>query len=260
MTVECPNVTHFTCWDPRKIRVDLPNLQSLTYRNSCWPSTRFPFERGYPKLQELDLREVSQDVVFDHPLKSVRLDDMRPQRLKFTADRVHFNKCEVPADTDITARVLKCNSRFLSTRGIKCEELYCNEVDQVPPTVQKLSLSLRETCPYTYYQEVSELRGCNVLKSLEITGGLWHYRQGLPVPPSVKQVSIWNQHWNRRKQPWEAGVYNVTTSTRLEHFEFFDPRYENCVAIKPQPASVFVENGRSWGQSGLLASFDPTLL
>lgn len=260
VTVECPNVTHFTCWDPRKIRVDLPNLQSLTYRNSCWPSTQFPFKRGYPNLQELDLRGVSQDVVFDHPMKSVRLDDMRPQRLKFTTDRVHFNKCEIPADTDITARVLKCNSRFLSTRGIRCEELYCNEVDQVPPTVQKLSLSLRESSPYTYiHAKVPELCGCNVLTSLKITGGIWHYRRGLPVPPSVKQVSIWNQHWNRRKQHWE-GVFFVTTPTRLEHFEFFDPRYDNCVAFSQQPASVFVENGCPWGQSGLLASFDSTLL
>lgn len=199
VTIDCPNLTHLELEEPFKINVNLPSLTSLTYRSPEKHNVPFPLEQGFPKLQELNLRWLSQDVVFQQKMKSVELSGMNPNRLRFLADRVHLNNCEIPNDTDITARVFTSYSPI--THGIKCKELRCCEIDQVPPMVEKLTLSLKKPSiaqklfpklrkPSHEDLIVPELRGCNVLTSLTIEDGFQHYQRGFPVPSSVKQLNV----------------------------------------------------------------------
>ena len=149
-------------------------------------------------------------------MKSVRLQHFKAEELKFTADRVYLGDCEIPFETDITARVVECKSWYQSLHGIKCQELHGREVNQVPSMVQNITLSLRQP-PRSMLEQfvknlnnpayfanlvVPELRGCNALRSLKIFSGIDCYRLGFPVPSSVEQLIIGNRSWSLKKRPY----------------------------------------------------------
>ena len=248
VTIDCPNLTDLDLFRPHDLSVHLPNLVTLFYVLSDDHPIPFPFEQGYTKLQNLTLFGLSQDVVFEQPMKSISLMDVKLNRFKVLADSIRTENCEIPFETDITARVFESLSPSISSCGIKCRELHCKKIDQVPSSVEKLSLVLEEPNRKNN-SVVPELRGCAALTSLTIRGGLEHYRHGITISPSVKQLAINDGKYfvNGERTSW--GELRIISPTRLEHFELIG---DGSVTFSQTPASVFVEEDTR--------IFDPTLL
>lgn len=209
MTINCPSLVRVNLAGTRCdiVDVDAPNLETLNY-SSPMP---FPFLRGFPKLSRVHILNLLQNVIFHHHMESVEVSRMNPKQMTFSTAFMGLHNCHVPKQVNIEARVVKCNSSLVGVRGINCQELDCQKIDEVPEMVEKCSLVLSKKPIQNADGKliISELQACTRLKSLRIFGSLQGYGHRFPVPSTVTHLMF---------KPKIKDMF-VEISNTLEYFE-----------------------------------------
>ncbi|CAN3371959.1 hypothetical protein DIURU_002529 [Diutina rugosa] len=232
VTIECPNLTNLYMMEFTAFNcIAAPKLKDLHYLSKL----PFPFENGFDNLNEVMLFDVPSNMVFKQRMKQISLSSMVLKCLSISADEVSLSACVLPREFKIDATELSVRLMSISGQGITCKELRCEEIDQVPVMVEKVSLKLSKPMESSVddESEVPELKGCTKLRSLTIEGGLQYYQDTFPVPSSVKQLGV--TVWGRR------GTLKFDTTNQLEFFKLMDEVDQDQVQFSLQPASIYMK-------------------
>lgn len=176
VTINCPNLVELSidCNDIEYINA--PRLARLKHVSP----KPFPFG-GFPMLIQVELegsvpfsdlsselgnnqdtieRWYPQNVVLKQHLRSIEISNVLFQELSISADYVRLRNCILRAGAWIMARKLEINVAALvvGDKGIRCQELICNEIDQVPSMVEAVSLVLRRPKKENLYWQIHHTR------------------------------------------------------------------------------------------------------
>lgn len=242
VTINCPNLVELSIQCDDIEYISAPRLARLKHISP----KPFPFG-DFPMLIEVELERSApfsdlsselgwypQNVVLKQHLKSFKISNVSFQELSISADYVRLCNCILRAGAKIMARKLEVYRAALvvGDKDIRCQELDCNEIDHVPSMVEVVSLVLGRPKKRTFTGRfiIPELRHCRRLKSLTINHGLENYQGKIPIPPSVKQLSVCESMFRE--------CIKFDTPSRLEHVWCISEDMKEYVEFSQTPVSV----------------------